>query len=161
MIDLESVEAAWAAADPEKPEPTVAFFAELRDRHPDDARAVYEYASALDFAGREGEAAPQYERAIDAGLEEDVERQATIQYASTLRNLDRADEAVAILRRAQRQSPQDAGVTAFLALALTSAGEQNEAVRDLLLLALDRIDDPSLRQYARPLRAYADELRLR
>lgn len=158
MIDLEQVRHAWESADPSRPEPTVTTFADLFERHPDDPRAAFEYASAFDFAGREAEAAPLYERALAGGLEPDIERQATIQYASTLRNLGRAGEAVEILRTASRRFPHDAAVTAFLALALSSNGNHPAAVRELLELVLDRVDDPSLRQYARPLRAYAKDV---
>lgn len=155
MIDSGLIAAAWEAADADQPEPTVAFFARLFEEHPDDPRAAYEYASAFDFAGREAEAAPLYERALAGGLEPDIERQATIQYASTLRNLDRAAEAVDLLRAAAARYPGDAAVTAFLALALSSAGNHPAAVRELLELVIDRVDDPSLRQYSRSLRAYA------
>jgi tetratricopeptide (TPR) repeat protein len=158
VIDSGDIATAWDAADPDRPEPTVAFFGRLFEAHRDDPRAAFEYASAFDFAGREAEAAPLYERALAGGLETDLERQATIQYASTLRNLGRAGEAVEILRTASRRFPDDAAVTAFLALALSSDGDPLAAVRELLELVLDRVDDPSLRQYARPLRVYAREV---
>jgi hypothetical protein len=50
----------WAAADADAPEPTVRYFRDLLARHPGDARALFEYAAALDFAGREAEAAPAH-----------------------------------------------------------------------------------------------------
>jgi tetratricopeptide (TPR) repeat protein len=116
------------------------------------------YASALDFAGREAEAAPAYEQAFAAGLDGDGLRQGLIQYGSTLRNLGRFDDAVAALRRADDQFPGHASVQAFLALALSSAGRGPEAVQALLNLALDRIDAGELQHYQRALRSYAADL---
>jgi tetratricopeptide (TPR) repeat protein len=148
----------WAAASREHPEPTIRYFADLLERHPGDARALLEYAGALDFAGQEAEAAPVYEQAFSAGLGGDELRQALIQYGSTLRNLSRFDEAVAALRRADEQFPGHDSVAAFLALALTSAGRGNEAVARLIVLALDRIGGDDLKRYERALRNYAAEL---
>lgn len=157
MIDDE-IAAAWHRADPERPQATVDHFAELLAAHPGEPRAVYEYASALDFAGREADAAPEYERALAAGLAPAIRRAALVQYASTLRNLDRADDAVRVLDGALAESPGDAAATAFQALALTSAGRAPAAVARLLEVLLDRLDDPSLQAYERPLRAYAADL---
>jgi tetratricopeptide (TPR) repeat protein len=97
-----------------------------------------------------------YRRAIDAGLAEPELGQVTIQYASTLRNLGRAEEAVAMLREfygARPDHPLAASAAAFLALALTSAGRPEEAVRELLLGVA-----PILPRYTRSVAAYAEEL---
>lgn len=148
----------WAAARREDPEPTVGYFRELAGQHPGDALAVFEYAGALDFAGREAEAAPVYEQAFAAGLDGDDLRRGLIQYGSTLRNLGRFDEAVSALRRAEEQFPGHDSIVAFLALALTSAGQCQEAVARLIVLALDRIGGEDLGNYDWALRNYAAEL---
>lgn len=158
MADLAAaVEVGWAAADDERPEATIAYFRGLLDAHPDDARAILEYAGSLDFAGREAEAAPVYEQAFKAGLDGDLMRQGLLQYGSTLRNIGRREEAVTALRDAVERFDDDAA-RAFLALALVDGGRPREAVATLLDLALDRAESASLREYARPLRAYAREL---
>jgi tetratricopeptide (TPR) repeat protein len=95
----EVIAAGWAAASAEDPEPTVRYFAGLLREHPDNASALLEYAGALDFAGRESEAAPVYQQALAAGLAGDELRQALTQYGSTLRNIGRHEEAVARLIR--------------------------------------------------------------
>ena len=105
--------------------------ADLLAHHPRDRHALFAYASALDFAGREADAAPAYERAFAADLEGDDLRQGLVQYESTLRNLRRFDDAVTALRQADDQFPGQASVKAFLALALTSADRCHEAVQIL------------------------------
>jgi tetratricopeptide (TPR) repeat protein len=154
----DAIEQGWAAARREDPEPTVSYFHDLLRQHPGDARALFEYAGALDFSGREAEAAPVYERAFSAGLDGDDLRRGLIQYGSTLRNLGRFDEAVSALRRADERFPGHDSVAVFLALALTSAGQCQEAVAQLILLALDRIGSEDLRRYEWALRDYAAEL---
>ncbi|WP_433469998.1 tetratricopeptide repeat protein [Spirillospora sp. CA-128828] len=112
-------------------------------------------ASAHDSIGNEAAAAGHYQRAFAAGLPESRRRQATIQYASTLRNLGRADESVALLtaeRKAGSDELDDA-VTAFLALALTDVGREREAA-GLALGALSR----HLPRYNRSLSNYAKAL---
>jgi tetratricopeptide (TPR) repeat protein len=152
------IAAGWAAARSDDPEPTVGYFRDLLRQHPGDARALLEYAGALDFAGQEAEAAPVYEQAFDAGLDGDDLRLGLIQYGSTLRNLGCFEEAVAALRRADEQFPGHDSVAAFLALALTSAGRCHEAVARLIILALERIGGEDLGHYERALRNYAAEL---
>ena len=48
----EEVNAGWAVAQREDPQPTVDHFAALLARHPEDARALFELARAFDSAGR-------------------------------------------------------------------------------------------------------------
>lgn len=159
MTDLtDAIQRGWATADSDAPEPTVAYFRDLLARHPEDRYALFAYASALDFAGREAEAAPAYEQAFAAGLDGDDLRQGLVQYASTLRNLERFGDAVAVLQRADDQFPGQASVKVFLALALMSAGRSNEAVQLLITLALDHINRDELQQYQRALRSYAADL---
>jgi tetratricopeptide (TPR) repeat protein len=152
------IDAAWEAASREDPTPTVRFFESYLEAHGGESRALFEYASALDFAGREDQAVIWYERAFDAGLNGDLLRRALIQYGSTLRNLGRYEEAVASLRQANKQFPRHDSVIAFLALALIDAGHGREAVARLLSLVLDRVESPDLASYASALRHYAATL---
>jgi tetratricopeptide (TPR) repeat protein len=150
---------AWERASHDDPEPTVRFFAGLASERPEDPRAVYEHASALDFAGREAEAAPLYEQSLALGLDGEEERRALVQYGSTLRNLGRLDDSVRVLEEARRRFPQDLALPAFLALTLADADRGREAVADLLDLLVDHADSPDLALYAAPLHRYAEELR--
>jgi tetratricopeptide (TPR) repeat protein len=154
----DAIEHGWAAARREDPEPTVGYFRDLLRQHPGDAHALFEYAGALDYADREAEAAPVYEQAFSAGLDGDDLRRGLIQYGSTLRNLGRFAEAVSALRRADERFPGHDSIAAFLALALTSAGQCQEAVARLIVLALDRIGGEDLGHYEWALRNYAAEL---
>lgn len=148
------VDAVWSSAGHMDEAGVVAAIDDLvSERPPDDPRAAFEAASARDFAGQEAEAVGLYERALKLGLEEPHRGQALIQYASTLRNLGRTQEALAALDRLAAGDPLADAAAAFRALALTDAGRHPEAVR----VALNALAE-HLPQYARAVRAYADEL---
>jgi tetratricopeptide (TPR) repeat protein len=154
----DAIEAGWDKADRENLGPTVDYFHDLLQRFPENRYALYEYGGALDSAGREAEAVVFYERAFAAGLDGDTLRKGLIQYGSTLRNLGRYEEAVTALSRARHTFPDSDSVRMFLALTLVSAGRGNEAVAELINLALDRLDGDDARRYQRSLRGYAAQL---
>ena len=122
---------------------------------PDDPVALFEQASAFDSTGHPDRAVALYQRALAGGLSGVRRRRATIQLASSLRNLGRPSESVALLR-AELAAPSDDlddAVRAFLALALVDAGHEREAVA-LALSALAR----HLPRYQRSLVNYAREI---
>lgn len=125
--------------------------------HPDDALALFERGGARDSTGDEAGAEEFYRRALAAGLPDDERAQCVIQLASTVRNLGRPEESLALLRTEFEGRPTDdpyadAGV-AFAALALVDLGRPTEAVA-ALLHALT----PHLPRYHRSVPAYADAL---
>lgn len=146
----------WAEFDDCRPEDFLAQMEALAAERPgDDAAALFELAGAHDSIGNEDEAATFYSRAFEAGLEPPLRRQAVIQYASTLRNLGRAKEGVALLT-AERDAGSDElddAVAAFLALCLADSGREREAV-GVALAALA----PHLARYNRSLGNYAQAL---
>ncbi|MWA06530.1 tetratricopeptide repeat protein [Actinomadura sp. LD22] len=130
----------WAAFDDHEPQAFLAKVKELTSELPSgNGIAEYELASAHDSIGHEAEAAMHYRRAFAAGLPDSHRRRATIQFASTLRNLGEAEESVRLLA-AEREAGSDElddAVTAFLALALTDLDRDREAAA-LALGALSR-----------------------
>lgn len=150
------VAAMWAAFDDHT---EADFLAKMKaivaERPAGDPVALFTLASAYDSVGEESLAAGEYANAFAAGLPADLHRRATIQYASTLRNLSRLDESVALLtaERRARSDELDDAVAAFLALALVDSGRGREAV-GLALGALAR----HLPRYQRSLAAYAKDL---
>lgn len=141
---------------PRAPPPVAAIDALAGERPPGDALALLEAAGARDSTGREDEAAPLYRAALAAGLDDDRRGQAVIQLASTLRNLGRPDESLALLSAefaGQPEHPLADAATAFAALALASTGRTTEA-----LVAVLHALSPHLPRYQRAVDAYADEL---
>jgi hypothetical protein len=152
----ERVAALWAVADDLAPEEFIAKVKALAAERPsNDARALFTIASAHDSVGEEQRAADTYAKAFAAGLPADLRRRASIQYASTLRNLGRLEESVRLLsaERTAGSDELDDAVAAFLALSLVDSGRGREAV-GLVLGALAR----HLPRYNRSLAAYAKDL---
>ena len=148
------VDAVWNDADADEATVIERIAALAAELPAEDPRGPFELGGAFDSGGREAEAAEQYARAVELGLAGDARAQLDIQYASTLRNLGRFDEAVAMLRESERDPELGASTDAFLALALHSAGRPDEA----LAVAIEALI-PTLPRYQRSLRGYAAELR--
>jgi tetratricopeptide (TPR) repeat protein len=122
---------------------------------PGSGIGLFERAGAYDSTGHPDLAVPLYRQALHAGLTGERHRRAVIQLASSLRNLNQAPEAVALLTAELKAGSDhlDDAVRAFLALALTDVGREREAVA----LALGALA-PHLPRYQRSLAAYADLL---
>ena len=151
------VSAVWAsAAGMADLDVVAAIDALVAEREPDDAAAVFEAASARDYAGLEAEAEPLYRQAIDGGLDPATLPRAVIQLASTLRNLGQVDESIELLEEHLAEHPADDWTgpgAAFLALALASRGDE----RDAASVALAALAD-YLPMYSASVRGYAMEL---
>ena len=102
----------------------------------DEAKAEFIKACEHDRWGEESEAIPSYERALALGLPPEDRLGAMLGLGSSLRNVGRHEEAVATLRAAVAEFPDHAPLRSFLALALHSSGEPDEAVAALLDLVL-------------------------
>ena len=122
---------------------------------PGDAVGLFELACAQDSTGHSEQAVPLYQAALATGLIGLRRRRAAIQLASSLRNLGKPEESLALLT-AEATAPEDelsGAVSAFLALALVSVGREREAVA-ASLQALSRYlprYNVSLARYAREL----------
>ncbi|HEV2220788.1 MAG TPA: tetratricopeptide repeat protein [Casimicrobiaceae bacterium] len=146
----------WSAIDTYDPVAFVAQVESLAAQLPfGSAIGVFERASAQDSTGHPNVAVPLYRDALNAGLTGLRRRRATIQLASSLRNLGSAAEAADLLF-AELHAPPDeleGAVRAFLALALVDLGREREAV-GISLTALSKY----LPRYNRSLARYASEI---
>lgn len=151
--------AAWAAFDDYAEDEASRFRAlidALVEELPGDSPlGPFERACAFDSTGRPEEAVALYREALDGGLEKVSPykaRRAKIQLASSLRNIGRAQEGVALLTP-ELEAPSDElddAVRACLALCLSSLGRDREGL-SLVLGALAR----HLPRYQRSMAAYA------
>jgi hypothetical protein len=146
----------WASADELGDDALRARIESLAAELPEgSAVGLFERAGSFDSTGRSDLAVPLYRQALDAGLAGERRRRAVIQLASSLRNIGRVDESVALLSaELDAASDQlDDAVRGFLALALTDAGREREAVSHALTALA-----PHLPRYQRSLAAYARAL---
>ena len=155
------LEEIFAARDREHMAPTIEAFLAVLERHPDDPDVLYEVGGAFDTDGQEQLAAGYYRRAIDAGLAGYRLRQCHLQYGSTLRNLGRFEESLAMLDEGLRRFPGSESLVAFRALTLLEAGRADAAVAELLVLLADRLRTDELLRYEPALRGNAAYLAAR
>jgi len=120
----------------------------------DEIAAAYAY----DREGREREAIRHYDRAYQLGVPADARRRFLVGYGSTLRNVGRAEEAIALLAEAAAADPGYPAYAAFLALALMSAGHPRAALAAMLGCALDAVPPGLWDGYDRALGEYQREL---
>ncbi len=149
------VDAIWASADEFGDLEVIRRIDELAAERPhDDPVALFERAGARDSAGLETEAEPLYRTAIANGLTGSERVQAHIQLASTVRNLGRPLESIALLDAIAPEAGElhDA-VVAFRALALVDAGDARRAASDALAALAAHLP-----RYRRSLAAYAEAL---
>ncbi|MFJ8195931.1 tetratricopeptide repeat protein [Streptomyces sp. NPDC096152] len=150
------VAAAWAGLDARTEDEGAAFravidglVAELPD---DSPLGPFERACAFDSTGHSDRAVPLYREALARGLDGYRGRRARIQLASSLRNIGRADEGIALLTP-ELEGPSDElddAVRACLALCLSGVGRDREGL-SLVLGALA----PHLPRYQRSMANYA------
>lgn len=122
----------------------------------DDALRLFEEAGEHDSAGRETEAEPLYRAALAAGLPPAEHAQAIVQLASTIRNLDRPEESLAIIEEFTAGRPADEWTPALAgihALTLATLGRD----RDAVIVAMRGLI-PSMPRYHRSMTAYTREL---
>jgi tetratricopeptide (TPR) repeat protein len=114
----------------------------------EDLERAFDY----DREGFEAEAIPHYEKAIAAGLSGEQLERALLGLGSSLRNVDRVEESVAVLEDACRRFPDHQALPVFLAFSLWSAGRRGEA----LALLARKLGEGS--GYERAVREYADAI---
>ncbi|MGO2520045.1 MAG: tetratricopeptide repeat protein [Microbacterium sp.] len=149
-----SVANLWARFDSFDRDDGVAAMRELIEACPaTDGRAAFELAGMHDSMGFEAEAGAEYERALDLGLDDARHAQLAVQYGSTLRNLGRLDEAIAVLQAAPTHESTGSAPRVVLALALHSAGRKDEALRVAIEAQIE-----TLPRYQRSMRNYAAAL---
>ena len=147
------VAAAWSSIDDHSEADFLALIEKLVAELPADSGiGLFERAASLDSTGHSDLAVPLYRQALERGLIGERRRRAVIQMSSSLRNLGRSEESVALLTaELDAGSDQlDDAVRAVLALALTDVGREREAVS----LAVGALA-PHLPRYQRSMANYA------
>lgn len=130
----------------------------LVTERPSDVLAQIEAAYGHDRNGLEHQAIRHYDEAYRLGVPPELRRGFLVGYGSTLRNVGRHDDAVAILGQAVADDPGYPAFGAFLALALLSAGHPRAALAAMLGVTLDVARPGAFDRYERALGEYHKEL---
>jgi tetratricopeptide (TPR) repeat protein len=152
----EQIDRIFAARDREDMQPTIDAFQRLLGEHPENARLIYEVGGAFDTAGQEQDAVEYYTRALELGLDPDVRRRCLLQFASTLRNLDRVDDSLAMFDQAIAEYPDSPSLKVFKALTLHASDRANSGFALLLTTIADHLDSPEVVRYEAAIRGNAE-----
>lgn len=114
----------------------------------DLARQRYDEACDHDRAGREEEAIPCYEDALEIGLGDPWRQQALLGLGSSYRNVLRHADAIRVLDGAVAEYPDDDALKVFHALALWSGGREREAFAAIGRVAVESADLAGYRRAA-------------
>jgi tetratricopeptide (TPR) repeat protein len=134
------------------------YFSEIVERYPKSARAKFELGNAYDYLGKEQEAIPLYEKAIQMGLTSEYEAYALLQLGSSLRNIGRVDEAVGILSDAEKHYPELPSITMFLGMAMYDSDSHSEALSTVLNAMLRHLKTSDIERYGIGLKNYIKDI---
>ena len=138
------------------PEVFLRKFQEVFEDYHENAAYLFEYASALDFLGKETEAIPLYQRALELGLSGKMKIQAEIQLGSSLSVTGENEKAIFILGRVLKETG-DPAVLSFLCIALFRYGETMKSLKTALNFILSG-NQGRIPEYERTLSQYLDEM---
>jgi tetratricopeptide (TPR) repeat protein len=119
------------------------------------ARQRFDEACDHDRAGREDEAIPCYEEALELGLGDPWRQQALLGLGSSYRNVLRHADAISVLDGAVAEYPDDPALRVFHALALWSGGRERDGFAAMGRVALETAD---LGGYGRAAGLYLEHL---
>jgi len=150
--------AVLATRDRDDMTPTISALLAIMGQHPDSPLVLFEVGGAYDGAGQPAVAVDYYEQALELGLDGEVLCRCYLQYGSTLKNLGRIEESVAVFAKAREEFPESLSLVAFEALTSHAAGRHGAALGSVLRLVADHVDSAEISRYEISLRAYADEI---
>lgn len=118
----------------------------------------YEVGGAYDTDGQEDVAVDYYRRAMDAGLDGRWLRQCYLQYGSTLRNIGRIGESIAMFDEGVRRFPESESLGIFRSITLHAAGKPNAALGAVLTVIADRFRTDEVLRYEAAIRGNGEYL---
>lgn len=125
---------------------------------PDDPQIFYQLAWTHDALGKERDAAPAYEKAIELGLGGEDLKGAYVGLGSTYRCLGQYEKSDEVLCRAIQVFPEYRVFHVFRSLTAFNLGKPEKTVETLLKQLAETTSDESIRKYQRALLFYADKL---
>jgi tetratricopeptide (TPR) repeat protein len=131
---------------------------DLLKSEPQNAEVNYQMAWLCDAQGKESDAVPYYEQAIQSGLKDDDLRGALLGLGSTYRCLGRYADSIRTLRKGMETFPSAREFPIFLAMALYNTDEHHEAMSLLLKNLVETTQAEDILKFKSAILFYHDKL---
>lgn len=125
---------------------------------PENAEINYQCAWSFDVLGKEAEAVPYYEKALQLGLNDEDTVGAIIGLGSTYRTLGNYQKSQTIFESGLGCFPENNALKTFYAMTLYNLGENVKAMEILLTCLVQTTKDPDIKSYERAIAFYSDKL---
>ena len=142
----------------EKHEEARELLLKLHAESPEDPQVNYQCAWIHDLLGREREAIPFYEKAIQSGLSGDDLKSALLGMGSTYRCIGEYQKSIDTFQRARTLFPHAHEFNVFLAMTYYNIGEHLKAMELLLDSLVNTSKDEGILRYQRAIRFYSGKL---
>ena len=139
-------------------EKTMNFLNRLLKENPKDPQIFFQIAWTHDALGKESDAAPAYEKALELGLDGDDLEGAYVGLGSTYRCLGDYTNSKRVLEKGISLFPNNGALKIFYAMTLYNTENYHEAMEILLKEAAKSSHDPSIERYQRALLFYSQNL---
>jgi tetratricopeptide (TPR) repeat protein len=130
----------------------------LAAEHLKDAYVQYQCAWSFDLLGRETEAIPFYEKAIDLGLSGKDLEGAILGLQSSYRTIGEYEKAQTVFQKGMELFPNNRALKVFYSMALYNLKEHDRAMEILLTCLIETTSDEDIRHYKRAIHFYSDKL---
>ena len=125
---------------------------------PTDAYANYQCAWSFDLLGKETEAIPFYEKAIDLGLSGKDLEGAILGLGSSYRTIGEYEKAQTVFQKGMEEFPNNRALKVFYSMALYNLKEHDRAMEILLTCLIETTSDEDILIYKRAIQFYSDKL---
>ncbi len=130
----------------------------LVNEEPENGYYQFQCAWTYDSLGKENEAVPHYEKAIQLGLKPEFLVDAYVELGSTYRTLGQYEQSKYILERAISEFPEAEHVKIFYAMTLYNLGEHSTAMETLLTTLILTSKHEGIINYSKAIKFYCDKL---
>ncbi|AHI55468.1 tetratricopeptide repeat protein [Listeria ivanovii] len=125
---------------------------------PENAKLNYFAAWSHDALGKEDEAIPFYEKALQNGLPDEDRKEAYIGLGSTYRITGAPEKAAVLFQKALQEFPNNNALRTFSIMTKFSQGCGQEALEDALILLTETTEDKDIISYKKAIQFYAQDL---
>ncbi|MGE7997563.1 tetratricopeptide repeat protein [Lysinibacillus sp. NPDC093190] len=130
----------------------------LVNEEPENGYYQFQCAWTYDSLGKEQEAVPHYEKAIQLGLKPEFLVDAYLGLGSTYRTLGQYEQSKRILEQALSEFPEAEHIKFFYAMTLYNLREHSKAMETLLNTVIHTTHHEGIKDYSKAIKFYSDKL---